>query len=84
MRRPFTLVHAHPPHDVIAALEYLLAEARNGQLIGIAYGAMFRRREYVVETAGEAHDNPLFALGVVNILSSELQDQVRSQARQRN
>ncbi len=80
MKPPFVLTHIHPPDDVIEALEYLLAEARRGQLIGIAYGAMFRRRHYIVETAGEAHRNPLFALGVINILESELWERVRTRA----
>ena len=77
MKPPFTLSHIHPPDDVIEALEYLLDEARKGHLIGIAYGAMFRRRHYIVETAGEAHRNPLFALGVIDILEDELRARVR-------
>lgn len=77
MKPPFTLIHAHPPDDVVEALEYLLAEARAGRLIGLAYGAMFRRRHYIVETAGEAHRNPLFALGVIDILEDELRARVR-------
>lgn len=72
MKPPFTLAQVHPPEDVVAALEFLLGEARNGRLIGIAYGAMFRRRNYIVNTAGEAHRNPLFALGVVHVLADEL------------
>ncbi|MDA8254175.1 MAG: hypothetical protein M0Z99_00820 [Betaproteobacteria bacterium] len=77
MKPPFTLIHAHPPDDVVEALEYLLTEARSGRLIGLAYGAMFRRRHYIVETAGEAHRNPLFALGVIDILEDELRARVR-------
>jgi hypothetical protein len=72
MKPPFVLVDAHPPDDVIKALEYLLDEARSGKLIGIAYGAMFRQRSYIVSTAGEGRRNPLFALGVVHVLADEL------------
>lgn len=75
MKPPFVLANGHPPDDVIKALEYLLKEARDGQLIGIAYGAMFRRRHYIVSTAGEGRRNPLFALGVVHVLADELVDQ---------
>lgn len=79
MKPPFTLVHAHPPEDVVEALEFLLEEAREGRLIGIAYGAIFKRRHYIVETAGEAHRNPLFALGIVHVLAGELIQRARGE-----
>lgn len=76
-RKPFALIRSEVSHDTVEALEFLLHEAKRGELIGIAYGAMMRRRACIVDTAGEAHHNPLFALGVVCMLSGEISDRAR-------
>lgn len=80
MKPPFRLIQAHPPDDVIQALEYLLREAMEGRVIGLAYGAILKRRAYFVDAAGEAHRNPLFASGVVAILGDELRSRVRGRS----
>lgn len=79
MKQPFTLIQLHPSDDGVETLEYLLQEAREGKVIGIAYGVMLKRRNYIVDTAGEAHRNPLFALGVVNMLAGELMQRARGE-----
>lgn len=78
MKKPFTVARDPVSHDTVAALEFLLHEARRGELIGIAYGAMMKRRECIVDTAGEAHRNPLFALGLVCMLSDDIAIRARS------
>lgn len=78
MKKPFTVLTQQISHDTVEALEFLLHEARRGELIGIAYGAMMRRRACIVDTAGEAHRNPLFSLGVVCMLSDEIAARARS------
>lgn len=75
--KPFTLVNETVSHDTIEALEFLLQEARSGELIGLAYGAMLKRRTCIVDTAGEAYRNPLFALGVVCLLSDDVAQRAR-------
>jgi hypothetical protein len=70
--KPFTLAKDQVSHDVVEALEFLLHEAKRGELIGLAYGAMLKRRSCIVDTAGEAYRNPLFALGVVCMLSDDI------------
>lgn len=75
--KPFTLVNETLSHDTIEALEFLLQEARSGELIGLVYGAMLRRRTCIVDTAGEAYRNPLFALGVVCLLSDDVAHRAR-------
>lgn len=72
MKPPFTLVRSQVSHDTVEALEFLLHEAKRGEVIGIAYGAMMKRRSCIVDTAGEAYRNPLFALGVVCMLSNDI------------
>lgn len=72
MPNRFRLVADHAPDDVIGALEQLLHEARQGHLIGLAYAAMYKRREYIVDTAGECRRNPTFTRGMVRALDDRL------------
>lgn len=72
--KPFTLIQQDISHDTIEALEYLLYEARRGELIGLAYGAVLKGRDYFVHTTGEADRNPLLGLGIVNVLWRRLSD----------
>lgn len=76
MKPPFTLIPDSISHDSIEALQTLLIEAKNGDLIGLAFTAMYRKRNYVVNAAGEAHRNPTFALGMVMVLIDYLMQQV--------
>lgn len=78
--KPFTLAtSASISHETVAALEHLLAQAKSGDLIGIAFGAMLKQRTYLVDTAGEAYNNPLFALGVAHMLCDELTARARGE-----
>lgn len=74
---PFILVPDNIPRDTIKCLELLLSQARSGQIIGLAYVAMLKKRAYVVNVAGEAHRNPTFARGCVHALDDELGRHVR-------
>lgn len=58
--------------DTIVALEELLAHARKGQLIGIAFVGMYRRREYICNTTGEARRSPTFTRGMLKALDDKL------------
>lgn len=55
-------------HDTVEALETLLDKARRGDVIGIAYSVMNKKRSYLVDSAGELHRNPTFAIGTVVVL----------------
>lgn len=74
MRRPPLQLIEHPgaPTDVVDCLKELLTEARSGDLIGIAYAAMYRRRQYYVDATGECYRNPTFARGMVGALGDML------------
>lgn len=55
----------------------MLYEARHKrELIGLAVGALYRQRRYIVTTSGEARRCPAFALGVVNVLRRRLEDSI--------
>ena len=77
MKPPFLLVPDTVSHDTIECLEILLGEARRGQVIGIAYAVMLKKRAYITNTAGEAHRNPTFSRGMIATLDDQLAANVR-------
>jgi hypothetical protein len=78
MASRFHLVGESVSEDVVEALEDLIAQARSGQLIGIAFAAMYKRRQYIVDTAGECRRNPTFTRGMVRALDDQLARSVGS------
>ena len=72
MRKPFSLVPDELSHDTVEALQTLLADARNGHVIGVAFCAMYKQRNFIVNTAGEAHRNPVFTRGMIACLNDTL------------
>lgn len=66
--------------DTVRALEELLADARAGHVIGIAYVILRQPRLYVVGLAGETRRSAIdatFARGMVRALDDELKLIVR-------
>jgi len=76
-RRPFALVKAGSSDDTVACLRKLLKEAESGEIVGVVYAAMLRRREYVINVCGEAHRSPTFSRGMVAALDDHLADMTR-------
>lgn len=66
------LVPALASGDTVAALEYLLAEARAGKLVGLSCVGLYPGREYVLGIVGEAREAPVFTHGLVGLLAYEL------------
>lgn len=79
MKPPFTLAPDSISKDTVQCLETLLDAARKGEVIGIAFAAMLRKRAYITNTAGEAHRNPTFARGMVATLDDQLAREVRGE-----
>jgi len=77
MKPPFLLVPDTVSHDTVECLQVLLDQARQGQVIGIAYAVMLKKRAYITNTAGEAHRNPTFSRGMVATLDDQLARNVR-------
>jgi hypothetical protein len=75
MKPPFSLIGDSLSHETVACLEFLLKEAKNGEVIGIAFAAMLRKRRFLTDTAGECYRNPVFARGMVAALDDELSHQ---------
>lgn len=81
MKPPFRLVHQDLSHETVQALEHLLREAQRGRIIGVAFVAMTKRREYLADTTGEAFRNPTFARGMLASLDDHLAELVRKVSR---
>lgn len=77
MKTPYILIPDNVSHDTVECLEQLLEHARAGEVIGIAFAAMLKRRGYIVNTAGEAHRNPTWARGMVCGLDDQLSGRIR-------
>lgn len=76
---PFLLVADTVSHDTVQCLTDLLAAAKNGEIIGLAFAAMLKRRGYIVNTAGEAYRNPTFSRGMVAALDDRLSQRIRGE-----
>lgn len=76
-RAPFILVPDTISNDTVQALEQLLVAARKGDVIGVAFAAMLKKRGYIVNTSGEAHRNPTFTRGMVAALDDQLSGRIR-------
>jgi hypothetical protein len=72
MKPPFILVPDTVSTDTVECLELLLRRARRGEVIGLAYAAMLKKRAYIVNTAGSAHESPTFARGMLRALDDQL------------
>lgn len=72
MSSPFHLVPHQISHDTTEALRILYEHAKEGKIIGIAFAAMYVGRFFVADSAGECHNNPVWTIGMVDILKSKL------------
>ena len=73
-RPVFTLVQDFISRDTVDCLEELLAWAKSGRLIGIAFAALLTEKEFITDTAGECRRNPVFARGLVASLDDSLRE----------
>jgi len=77
MKPPFLLVPDNISHDTVECLKQLLDQATRGQVIGLAYCAMLKKRAFIVNSAGVAHESPTFSRGMVAALDDQLAVKVR-------
>lgn len=78
MSKPrFKLIRFPGSSDTVQRLRALLAEAESGQLIGIAYIAMYSHRSYAVGVDGETRKAPTFTRGMLHVLDDELAKLIR-------
>lgn len=77
MKPPFILVPDNVSHNTVECLRLLLDQAKRGEVIGVAYAAMLKKRAYIVNTAGSAYESPTFSRGMVQALDDQLSRRVR-------
>lgn len=58
--------------EILQALEELMEDAKSGQLIGLGFIGVYKKREYIVNVAGELRRNPTLARGMVASLDDYL------------
>lgn len=81
-RPPFQLVPDTMSQDTVEALGELLTQAETGDVIGVAFVAMYRQRRFITNTAGECRRNPVFARGMIAALDDQLADRIRGDRNQ--
>jgi hypothetical protein len=74
--KPYQLIPDRVSTDTVECLQLLLKRAKRGEIIGLAYCAMLKQREYIVNTAGVAHESPTFARGMVAALDDSLSNRI--------
>jgi hypothetical protein len=72
MARALRLIPDEISHDTLEALRALTDDAKKGVLIGLAFAARYKGREYIVNAAGDLYQNPTIALGMVAMLADQL------------
>lgn len=78
MRRPYILIPDSVSKDTVECLQTLLHHARLGDVTGLAFTALLKRRAYIANTAGECHRDPTFARGMVAALHDQLGHRIRT------
>jgi hypothetical protein len=68
------LVSSQVSPDVVETLETLLLGARQGHIVGIAFGAVLTRGRYMTNWAGTVHKRPTHALGMIHVLATQIED----------
>lgn len=76
MKPPFRLIPDSISTDTAMALRQLLDLAERGELIGVAFAGMLKERRFFVNSAGEAHRNPVFTRGMVAALDDSLSNRM--------
>lgn len=77
MRPPFVLIPDSLSTEMVECTRQLHEQALKGDLIGLAFAGMIKRRGYIVNSAGEAHRSPTFARGMLLSLDDQLSTRVR-------
>jgi hypothetical protein len=82
MKPPFRLVPDTLSTDTIQCLSELLEHAKNGQVIGLAFAAIYKGRRFIVNAAGECHRNPRYTRALVDDLHDALGQMCRERERE--
>ncbi len=67
-----SLAQTRPSQETIDALTALLAEARSGAVVGLAYVAVHKEDEFTADVLGTAKTSPVLTIGMLQILERRL------------
>lgn len=76
--KAYELIPDRVSTDTVECLQLLLKRARRGEVVGLAFCAMLKQRQYIVNTAGIAHESPTFARGMVAALDDSLSNRIHN------
>lgn len=74
---PYLLVPDTLSTDTVEALAALHDHAKRGQIVGLIYGCLLKRRGFIVNSAGELYRSPTFARGICAALDDSLSLRIR-------
>jgi len=74
---PYKLIRDHISHDTVEACRQILEGAVSGEIVGITFGLMLKRRRFIVNAAGECLRDPTFSRGMIAAMDDELRDLVQ-------
>lgn len=76
--KAYTLIPDAVSHETVEALAQLLERAKAGEVIGVGFVAMLKRRRYIANSAGECRADPTLTRGMVMALDDELRQMVHA------
>lgn len=68
----YTLRPDRVSHDTIQCLATLLRHAKTGAVTGIGFVAFVEGHGYIVNSAGDAYENPTLTRGMIQALDNKL------------
>lgn len=72
MRQQLKLVPDSISKETVEALAHLHQQAKEGKIVGIVFAAMYKGRMFVANSAGDCHYNPIWSIGMVDVLKHKL------------
>jgi len=79
----YQLIQESISTDTVEALEQMLVSARQGNVTGIAFVLLLKRRKFLIDCAGEACADPTMVRGCVAVLDDHLGDLIRDRTDRR-
>lgn len=74
------LIHDTISRDTEQCVTQIMEATKAGQVLGIAFVLVLKRKRFMVNTAGAAADNPTDTRGMLCALDDELQRMVQGRA----
>lgn len=72
MVRSLHVVRDSPDQATVDVLTRLLADAKMGRVIGLAFVALLHHHEYEADMVGQALESPLLSRGICRALEDEI------------